>query len=141
MSRGRVVQVAKVMPFSPPGLEGVYSSRMLLDVYNSGSENLQVNHGTLKAGCSTPGAVHEDQDEVYVVLRGGAILTLDQAQHEVGPGSVVFIPAGVFHALDNEGNTEDLEIITVWPGQPSPGTNEVYDMRQRAWGTTYREAE
>jgi hypothetical protein len=54
---------------------------------------------------------------------------------------VVFIPGGTSHGLVNKSQTENFEIITVWPGQPAPGANVVYDMRKEAWGTTYREVE
>ena len=139
MSQGTVVHANKVMPFTPAGFEGIYDSRMLIDVFNSGSEKMQVNHGTLKAGCSTPGGVHEGHDEIYIVLSGEAVLNLDNVKYDIAKGSVVFIPGGVFHALENKSDTEDLEIFTVWAGQPAEGINEVYDMRKEAWGTTYRE--
>ncbi len=140
MSSGTVVHIDRVEPFSPPGGGGVYLSRMLLDKHNSGSERLQVNHGQLKAGCALPGAVHPPpHDEVYVVLKGEALLRLDGVPHEIRAGAVVFISAGTSHALTNTSQTEDLELITVWPGPPAPGANEVYDMRLHEWGTTYRE--
>ena len=52
---------------------------------------------------------------------------------------MVFIPGGTFHALANQSTTEDFVFLTIWPGQPEPGVNEVYDGRREAWGTTYRE--
>ena len=139
MPKGKVVKIDKVMPFSPPGVECGYASRMLIDAYNSGSERLQVNHGTLKGGFSTPGGVHEGHDEIYIVLNGEAVLDLDHVEYEIEKGSIVFIPGGTFHSLKNKSETEDFEIITVWPGQPAPGINEVYDLRKEVWGTTYRE--
>ena len=140
MSRGKVVISNKVMPFVIPELEG-YESRMLLDVFNSGSEKMQVNHGTLKGGAATPGCGHPGHDEIYVILSGSAILNLDNVEYDIEKGSVVFIPGDTFHSLKNKSQTEDLEIITVWPGQPAPGVNGIYDMRKEAWGTTYREIE
>ena len=140
MKKGTVVKSSKVMPFSPPEFKGEYSSKMLLDVYNSGSEKMQVNQGILKAGCRLAGGVHKPPyDEIYIVLSGEAILHMDGVDYDIEKGSVVFITAGTFHALENKSRTEDFVIITVWPGQPAPGINEVYDMRKEAWGTTYRE--
>jgi len=66
MSRGKVVKIDKVMPFSPPGFEKGYTSKMLIDVFNSGSEKMQINHGVLRGGCATPGGVHEGHDEIYI---------------------------------------------------------------------------
>lgn len=141
MAEGKVVHPEKVMPFVAPGCEGIYDSRMLIDACNCGSEKLQVNHGTVKAGKGLPGAVHEGHDELYIVLKGHADLDMAGEHYDLKPGSVVFIPGGTFHALTNKSETEDFELITVWPGQPAPGANEMYDLRKEAWGTTYREVE
>ena len=139
MSLPKVVDPEKVMPFIAPGCEDLYTSRMLIDAYNCGSEKMQVNHGIVKAGKSLPGGVHEGHDELYVILKGNASLDMDGKNYELKPGTVVFIPGGTFHAIQNENSGEDLELITVWPGQPAPGANELYDLRKEAWGTTYRE--
>jgi len=141
MAKGKVVKINRVMPFCP-NPEGGYVSRMLIDVFNSGSEKLQVNHGTLKGGGSFSDAVHKvPHDELYIVLSGQAVLTMDGVKYDIEEGSVVFIPGGTLHGLVNKSQTENFEIITVWPGQPAPGANVVYDMRKKEWGTTYREVE
>lgn len=141
MTKGKVVKINHVMPFCPDP-KGGYVSRMLIDVFNSGSEKLQVNHGTLKGGGSFSNAVHEaPHDELYIVLSGQAVLTMDGVKYDIEKGSVVFIPGGTSHGLVNKSQTESFEIITVWPGQPAPGANVVYDMRKKEWGTTYREVE
>ena len=66
---------------------------------------------------------------------------MDNVDYDVEQGSIVFIPSDTFHSLTNKSQTEDFEIITIWPGPIEPGANEVYDMRKEAWGTTYREVE
>ena len=140
MKKGTVVKVGKVMPFSPPESKGEYSSKMLIDESNSGSKRLQINHGTLKAGCSTGPGVHKPPyDEIYYVLSGEAVLHMDGVDYDIDKDTVVFIPGGTVHSLTNKSKTEDFVIITIWPGQPEPGVNEVYDMRRKIWGKTYRE--
>ena len=140
MPRGTVVKVNKVMPYSPPALQGIYVSKMLMDASNTGSERLQVNHAVLKAGCRLPGAVHPaPYDEIYYVLSGEALLRMDDAEYDLDRDTVIFIPAGTFHALANKSTTEDFVFLTLWPGSPEPGVNEVYDGRKEAWGKTYRE--
>jgi len=139
MPKGKVVKIRKVMPFVPAGADDSYLSRMLIDAGSAGSQDMQLNHGTLKGGCFTPGAVHAGHDEIYIVLSGSARLNLDNVEYDIEKGSVVFIPGGTFHALANKSKTKDLEIITVWAGDPKPGANELFDLRKKAWGTTYRE--
>ena len=138
MAHPMVVQPEKVMPFIAPGCEGVYTSRMLIDAFNCGSEKLQVNHGTVEPGKALPGSAHEGHDELYIILRGHAVLDLAGTRYEIKPGTVAFIPGGTFHAIHNEAGTEVLELITVWPGLPAKGINEMYDLRMEAWGTSYR---
>jgi mannose-6-phosphate isomerase-like protein (cupin superfamily) len=141
MAHAKVVHPENVMPFIAPGCEDMYISRMLIDLFNCGSEKLQVNHGIVKAGKALPGAVHNGHDELYVILEGRAALDLDGELFELKPGTVVFIPGGTFHAICNENSASDLELITVWPGQPAKGANEMYDMRLESWGTSYRESD
>jgi mannose-6-phosphate isomerase-like protein (cupin superfamily) len=89
-----------------------------------------------------PGAAHRaPYDEIYYVLKGEAVLRMDGVDYDIGKDTVIFIPGGTFHALSNKSETEDFVLLTIWPGQPEPGVNEVYDLRKEAWGTTFREIE
>ena len=142
MKEPRVVAAARVMPFSPPGLADVFYSKMLIDKENPGSDRLQVNHCVLKGGGRMPGAAHKaPYDEIYYVLKGEAVLRMDGVDYDIGKDTVVFIPGGIFHALTNKSETEEFVLLTIRPGQPEPGVNEVYDLRKEAWGTTFREIE
>src|SRR5438270_10280827 len=77
MASKLVFQARDVMPFSPPGAEAAFESRLLVDASGVGSQALAVSHFTLKPGHSTdPGAHPPPYDEVYYVLRGQAQLTL-----------------------------------------------------------------
>jgi mannose-6-phosphate isomerase-like protein (cupin superfamily) len=140
MSRGTVVKAERVMPFSPPGAEDTYESKMLIDFCNSGSERLHISRGVVKAGRGLSGGTHPPPyDEIYYVLGGEAVLSMDGVDYDLEQDTAVFIPAGTHHALRNRSETEDFVILTIWPGTPGPGANEVYDLRKAAWGTSYRE--
>ncbi|NLZ54766.1 MAG: cupin domain-containing protein [Thermoanaerobacteraceae bacterium] len=131
MANTVVVNSWEVKPFV---LNESYSSKMLLDDTLSGTKTIQINEGTLKAGCSTPGDKHED-DEIYYIVKGEAVLYLDGKAYDVKPGSLAFIPAGVFHSLENKSKTEDLVLLTFWR---NASANEVYDMRIKAWGKSFK---
>ena len=76
-----------------------YESRMILDHVITGRDDvIQINHGTVKAGCALGGGVHEE-DEIYYILSGKGKLQLDDKTVDVAGGQVIFIPAGCFHAL------------------------------------------
>lgn len=49
------------------------------------------------------------EDEVYVVTAGRARLTADSGTVDVGPGSVLFVPAGERHRFTDI--TEDLTVL------------------------------
>lgn len=53
---------------------------------------------------------HEEYDETYYFLSGNGILTLDNKNFPVRPGTVAAIPAGVIHSLKSDTN-DSLEFI------------------------------
>jgi len=54
---------------------------------------------------------HKQQLETIWVIRGNAILTLDQTEVSIRDGQIVAIPIGLWHALRNEGDTV-VELLT-----------------------------
>lgn len=141
-----IVRADEVEVFTIPETEGIYESQCLIDRESVGSEDLNVNRGTVKAGQRLHGGSHPTgSDECYYVLRGRARLALggdaetgEGAEvHEIGPDTAIFIPGGTYHALDNP-YAEDLVILTLWPHHPKPGDNGIYDARIAAWGTSFR---
>ncbi|RVX43101.1 cupin domain [Nonomuraea polychroma] len=83
---------------------------------NDWVEHLRVPDLSVGTYC-IPAGGRDDQsphteDEIYVVTAGRAkIVTLDGAA-EVGPGSVIFVPAGEEHRFDEV--TEDLALLVVF---------------------------
>lgn len=127
-----VVEVDRVKPMH---CGDCYDSRMILDHVITGRDNvIQMNHGTVKAGYALDGAAHDD-DEIYYILSGHGKLKLDDEIVDVAPNQVVFIPAGVFHALDNRGQDEDLAILTFWRDWRK---NDAYEERLRRWGKSFK---
>lgn len=62
------------------------------------------------------------EDEVYVVTAGRARIVTPDGAAEVGPGSVIFVPAGEEHRFDEV--TEDLALLVVFGpayGSRAPG--------------------
>src|SRR5512138_1798894 len=54
---------------------------------------------------------HAQQVETVWVIRGVAILTLDQTEVSLKDGQIIAIPIGLEHALRNEGTTP-VELLT-----------------------------
>ena len=78
----------------------------------------------LSAGTySIPAGGHDGQsphteDEIYVVTAGRARMVATSGSAEVGPGTVIFVPAGEEHRCVDV--TEDLALIVVFG--PAEGT-------------------
>jgi len=52
------------------------------------------------------------EDEVYVVVRGRARLVAESGEAEVGPGSVIYLPAREAHEFTDV--SEDLSVVVVF---------------------------
>jgi mannose-6-phosphate isomerase-like protein (cupin superfamily) len=131
MSKGIVIRSSLVKPYI---CDENYSSKMLLDHLVAGTEVINVNEGTLKGGGKTGGGVHTE-NEIYYVVKGEAYLHLDDEIYDISPGSLVFIPAGVFHSLDNKSATQEFVLLTLWQKAES---NEVWHVRMNAWGKSFK---
>jgi quercetin dioxygenase-like cupin family protein len=131
LKKGKVIHSSEVKPFI---LDEAYSSKMLLDESVASVPAININEGTLKGGGKTGGGVHQ-QNEIYYVVRGEAILHLDEETYPLRPGNLVFIPAGVFHSLDNLSSTEDFVLLTFWE---KAEYNEVWRLRKETWGKTFK---
>ena len=72
---------------------------------------LSVGLYTLEAG-AVDGQSPHSEDEVYVVMSGRARITVGGGARDVGPGSVVYVPATVPHRFHDI--AERLEILVVF---------------------------
>ena len=71
MDKLKVINAYDVEGYSPPGAEGKYMSRLLIDGESVGSNNLTLNHFTLYPGESTYLGSHPaPYEEVYYILSG-----------------------------------------------------------------------
>ena len=83
-----------------------------------GPERMGAEHIRLKITEYQPGFTHKlhmhpTQEEVIFVLDGRGITETREDKVEIGPGSVVFVPAGVYHATVNLSATEPLRAVIV----------------------------
>jgi len=92
-----------------PGLQ----YKLLIDASKAQTDGF--SFGILKLA---PGAAlsphHHDPQESYFILEGKGLLHLNDAEQEVGPGSVVYIPRSHLHGIANTG-TRPLVFIWTFP--------------------------
>jgi quercetin dioxygenase-like cupin family protein len=65
----------------------------------------------LPEGATDPQQPHTE-DEAYLVLRGRGRIRVEGEDREVGPGSVVFVPARAEHRF--HGITEELSVVVLF---------------------------
>ena len=131
MAKGKVIIPSRVKPFV---CDDMYSSKLLMDDFVAETKAININEGTLKGGGKAGGHVHEG-NEIYYAVKGEAILHLDDEEYDLKPGTVVFIPGGVNHSLDNKSETEDFVLLTLWQDANS---NPTHHNRLKAWGASFK---
>ena len=78
-----------------------------------GSEKIRFKITEYQPGFTHKLHMHPAQEEVIFVLEGRGITETREDKIEIGPGSVVFVPAGVYHATLNLSSTEPLRAVIV----------------------------
>ncbi|MHB8909559.1 MAG: cupin domain-containing protein [Syntrophales bacterium] len=78
-----------------------------------GSEMIRFKITEYQPGFTHKLHMHPAQEEVIFVLEGRGITETREDKIEIGPGSVVFVPAGVYHATLNLSSTEPLRAVIV----------------------------
>ncbi len=78
-----------------------------------GSKYLKVKITEYLPGYTHKLHVHPDQEEVIYVLSGKGKTRTPDGDKEIGPGSVIFVPAGDPHTTWNVSETESLRVIVV----------------------------
>lgn len=143
-ARYLVIRTDDIEPFTHPG-DPAYHSQHVLGAETTGRHDLLLNQGTVDPHLGLGGGNHPDNDEIYYIVSGSTLVDLGgdpddgdgHATYRLTPGMVVFIPAGVFHRLRNDG-ADPLVILTIWPQASTTGANGIHDERLETWGTGFR---
>ena len=67
---------------------------------------------TLKPGCSIGFHMHENESELFYLMKGEALYNDNGTEYPVTAGDVMICPAGTGHGVANNG-TEDAELCAV----------------------------
>jgi mannose-6-phosphate isomerase-like protein (cupin superfamily) len=77
--------------------------RSILDRTNSAATNQSLAEATLLPGAETEEHRHPQAEEIYYVLRGRGLISVEGERREVGPGDAILIPPGTRHTIRNIG--------------------------------------
>ncbi|MER5333055.1 cupin domain-containing protein [Micromonospora sp. NPDC002717] len=110
-------------------IEGAGAWTRPVGAANDWVEHLRVPDLSVGTYCIPAGGLDDQsphtEDEIYVVTSGRARIVTPDATAEVGPGSVIFVPAGEEHRFEDV--TEDLALLVVFGpayGSRTPGRRD-----------------
>ena len=98
-----VEQMARIPWQEFPGHFGGALSKALVAPENSGSQRIDFRISRYAPMAYVEEHVHKVQEQVYYVLEGEGILTLDDASHLMRTHDYVYVPPGVRHSFTNTG--------------------------------------
>lgn len=107
----------------------ILKSWMLISPINSSTQNLSLQVSEIPIGSEQPIHTHEPE-QVYYIIKGQGLMTIDEEARQVCAGDAVYIPGNAKHGIKNSGNgileyitanspvfTEKYE-NTLWPAHP-----------------------
>lgn len=95
-------------------------SRLLLTGDTAGTKKAALGYSVFTPGTSAPQKIHAEEELAYV-LSGQGEITVGEESIAYGPGTAIYIPAGVPHGVRNGGD-EDVVMVFVFPGRGYPPT-------------------
>ena len=105
-------ELAEAMWEEPPAHYGGAFSKMLVRPETVGSKRIDYRISVYQPRAYVAPHKHKIQEQIYHILDGEGLMEIEKERTIVRPGSVIFIPPGVEHAIYNTGVT-DLRFIVV----------------------------
>ena len=115
MKKAFVEQMARIAWQQFPGHFGGALSKALVGPTNSGSRLIDFRISRYAPSAYVAEHVHKVQEQVYYVLEGEGILTLDNESHLMRPHDYVYVPPGVRHSFTNTGLAGLVFIVVTTP--------------------------
>jgi quercetin dioxygenase-like cupin family protein len=115
-----VEKMARVDWQQYPGHFGGALSKALVDPGNSGSKLVDFRISRYAPAAYVEEHVHKVQEQIYYVLEGEGVLTLEGERHLMGPHDYVYVPPGVRHSFANTGLAGLVFLVVTTPAEDKP---------------------
>jgi len=89
------------------------SVKYLVGPKTTESKNVTIGVCTWPVGSTPPGHVHENEEEIIYIMSGTGKLISPENEVDLAPGTAVFIPVGLHHAIESYG-PGPLEFVTMF---------------------------
>jgi quercetin dioxygenase-like cupin family protein len=103
-----------------PGHFGGALSKALVGPDNSGSSRVDFRISRYAPNAYVQEHVHKIQEQIYYVLEGEGILTLDKEKHLMRAHDYVYVPPGVRHSFTNTGLAGLVFLVVTTPADDEP---------------------
>jgi len=112
-----VEQMARVAWQEFPGHFGGALSKALVGPENSGSSLIDFRISRYAPSAYVQEHVHKVQEQIYYVLEGEGVLTLNDERHLMRPHDYVYVPPGVRHSFTNTGLAGLVFLVATTPAE------------------------
>jgi mannose-6-phosphate isomerase-like protein (cupin superfamily) len=120
MSGAFVEKMAAIAWQEFPGHFGGALSKALVGTDNSGSRRIDFRISHYAPNAHVQEHVHKVQEQIYYVIEGEGVLTLDNERHLMRPHDYVYVPPGVRHSFTNSGLGGLVFFVITTPATDAP---------------------
>lgn len=92
---------------------------------DTGLAQLSFAHAIVAPGKTLPAHYHERMSEVYHVVAGEGVMTLNGTRHAVRVGDTISLPPGTVHSLTNHGAEPVRLLVATSPAYDPADDHEV----------------
>ena len=103
-----------------PGHFGGALSKALVGPENSGSRRIDFRISRYAPNAFVQEHVHRIQEQIYYVIEGEGVLTLNEQKHLMRPHDYVYVPPGVHHSFTNSGLGGLVFLVITTPASDEP---------------------
>lgn len=94
------------------------ASSILFDDETAHAKYVAAEYIVYQPGDAVRMHAHNDSEHAFVILGGEGIFESEQGKHKIRAGSVIFMPVGVSHRIENTGKAE-MKLLEVF-ASPTP---------------------
>jgi quercetin dioxygenase-like cupin family protein len=98
-----------------PGHFGGALSKALVGPKNARSKRIDFRISRYAPAAYVAEHVHAVQEQIYYVLEGEGVLTLDDERHLMRPHDYVYVPPGIRHSFTNTGTAGLVFLVVTTP--------------------------
>ncbi|WP_288254623.1 cupin domain-containing protein [uncultured Hydrogenophaga sp.] len=117
-----VEKMANLLWKEYPGHFGGALSKELAGPDTTGSRRLDFRISRYAPMAYVQEHVHKVQEQVYYVLEGEGVLTLDEQRHLMRPHDFVYVPPGIRHSFHNTGTAGLVFLVITTPASDDEET-------------------